>query len=177
VPKPTSARAAPARPFSDIAVFEVETGAAAPGRKIREEQRQAGGLAIDESKQRLEPQLVTISPAKPAIDRASTALCYSCASARGRNAKRRGERMQADFDGELRLFLEELCCELCRLRHVREGRITAEDVKTVREVPLSRPNAFADILVTLRERPAILSRSNMDCRWKKPCAASAGNMR
>jgi class 3 adenylate cyclase len=61
--------------------------------------------------------------------------------------------MEADFDGELRLFLEELCCELCRLRHVREGGITAEDVKTLREVPLSRPNAFADILVTLRGTP------------------------
>jgi hypothetical protein len=58
--------------------------------------------------------------------------------------------MEADVDGELRLFLEELCCELCRLRHVREDGIAAEDVTTAREVQLGAPSAFADIVVTLR---------------------------
>lgn len=34
--------------------------------------------------------------------------------------------METTFDGELRLFLEELCCELCRLRHVAEDGVAAE---------------------------------------------------
>jgi adenylate cyclase len=63
------------------------------------------------------------------------------------------ERMGSDLDGELRLFLEELCCELCRLHHVREDGIPAEDVKAAREVQLATPSAFADILITLRGAP------------------------
>jgi adenylate cyclase len=62
--------------------------------------------------------------------------------------------MEPALDGELRLFLEELCCELCRLRHVREDGIAAEDVMTAREAPLAVPNAFADIIVTRRGAPA-----------------------
>ena len=62
--------------------------------------------------------------------------------------------MESALDGELRLYLEELCCELCRLHHFRENGFAAEDVATVREAPLAAPNAFADILVTLRGAPA-----------------------
>jgi class 3 adenylate cyclase len=62
--------------------------------------------------------------------------------------------METTFDGELRLFLEELCCELCRLRHVAEDGVAAEDVMTVREVQLATPTAFADIVVTVPGKPA-----------------------
>lgn len=62
--------------------------------------------------------------------------------------------INAAFSGELRLLLEELCCELCRLRHVAEDHVAPADVLTIREVKLVPPGAFADIVVTRPERPA-----------------------
>src|SRR5258708_3267114 len=62
--------------------------------------------------------------------------------------------MDATFSGELRLLLEELCCDLCRLRHVAEDNVAPEDVTTIREVRLATPGAFADIVVTLPRHPA-----------------------
>lgn len=59
-----------------------------------------------------------------------------------------------NIDGELRLFLEELCCELCRLRHVNEDGIAPEEINIAREVQLALPSAFADIVVTLPGAPA-----------------------
>lgn len=56
--------------------------------------------------------------------------------------------------GELRLFLEELCCEFCRLRHVKDDGIAAEDINIAREVQLAAPGEFADIVVSLPGRPA-----------------------
>ena len=58
------------------------------------------------------------------------------------------------FQGELRLFLEELCCELCRLRHVRDDGINPEEVRIAREVQLVSPGAFGDIVVTVPCAPA-----------------------
>lgn len=49
--------------------------------------------------------------------------------------------------GELRLFLEEICCELCRLDHVERDALLPEVVETLREVRLDRPGAYADIRV------------------------------
>jgi class 3 adenylate cyclase len=49
--------------------------------------------------------------------------------------------------GELRLFLEELCCELVRAHHVERDGLAAESVETIREVRLGSPGAFADIRV------------------------------
>lgn len=52
------------------------------------------------------------------------------------------------FDaGELRLFLEEICCELCRFDHVERDGLPPEAVETIREVRLDRPGAYADIRV------------------------------
>jgi class 3 adenylate cyclase len=56
--------------------------------------------------------------------------------------------------GELRLFLEELCCELCRLKHVKDNNTTAEGITIAREVALGAPTEFADILVTVSGAPA-----------------------
>jgi adenylate cyclase len=56
--------------------------------------------------------------------------------------------------GEFRLFLEELCCEFCRLRHVKDDGIAAEEINIAREVQLAAPGEFADIVVSLPGRPA-----------------------
>ncbi|HEY0320334.1 MAG TPA: adenylate/guanylate cyclase domain-containing protein [Pyrinomonadaceae bacterium] len=48
---------------------------------------------------------------------------------------------------ELRLFLEEICCDLCRFQHVTESGVRPEDVHINQEVYLGRPGAFADIQV------------------------------
>jgi len=53
-----------------------------------------------------------------------------------------------DADGELRLFLEEVCCELVRAQHVELDGLTPESVETIREVRLGSPRSFADIRVT-----------------------------
>jgi class 3 adenylate cyclase len=55
---------------------------------------------------------------------------------------------------ELRLFLEEVCCELCRLRHVANDGLSPEDIHISREVRLAPRGAFADIVVTLPGKPA-----------------------
>jgi len=62
--------------------------------------------------------------------------------------------MDAVFDGEMRLFLEELCCELCRFRHAADNGIDPDEVNIAREVRLASLGAFADIVVTLPAAPA-----------------------
>jgi len=47
---------------------------------------------------------------------------------------------------QLRLLLEELCCELCRFQHVRDG-LAPEAVRIDREFQLGATDAFADIRV------------------------------
>jgi class 3 adenylate cyclase len=50
---------------------------------------------------------------------------------------------------ELRLFLEEICCDLCRFQHVAQSGVRPEDVRISQEVYLGTPGAFADIQVTV----------------------------
>jgi class 3 adenylate cyclase len=52
--------------------------------------------------------------------------------------------------GELRLLLEELCCDLSRFEHVSRDGLAPEDVHIDREVALDAPGAFADIRVRPR---------------------------
>ncbi len=52
-------------------------------------------------------------------------------------------------DGELRLFLEEICCELVRAHHVENDGATPQSIETIREVRLGAPGSFADIRVAL----------------------------
>jgi class 3 adenylate cyclase len=60
---------------------------------------------------------------------------------------------QGDGDpGEFRLFLEEICCELCRSRHVREDGLPAELVATVRDTQIGPGDAYADIKVIPADR-------------------------
>jgi len=49
--------------------------------------------------------------------------------------------------GEVRLFLEEICGELCRMHHVALDGLAAEAIAVRREVSLGRPGAFADLHV------------------------------
>ena len=48
---------------------------------------------------------------------------------------------------ELRLFLEELVCNVCRFVHVAELGISPQELRIRQEVSLGIPNAFADILI------------------------------
>jgi class 3 adenylate cyclase len=50
---------------------------------------------------------------------------------------------------QLRLLLEELCCDLCRFEHVARDRLTPEQVSIDREFYLGQPGAFADLRVAL----------------------------
>jgi class 3 adenylate cyclase len=50
---------------------------------------------------------------------------------------------------ELRLFLEEICCDLCRFHHVAQDQIPPERVSINQEVALGAPGTFADIRVQL----------------------------
>jgi class 3 adenylate cyclase len=57
------------------------------------------------------------------------------------------------FLRQLRLFLEEICCEICRFRVVGHHDLGAEGVQISREVDLGVPGAFADVVVRSPGRP------------------------
>jgi len=59
----------------------------------------------------------------------------------------------AHFLRQLRLFLEEICCEICRFQFVGHHDLDAEGVQIFREVDLGVPGAFADVLVRSPGRP------------------------
>jgi len=48
---------------------------------------------------------------------------------------------------ELRLFIEELACSICRFMHVSQDGVEPQSVRIKQEVQLGTPNAFADIVV------------------------------
>lgn len=50
-------------------------------------------------------------------------------------------------NSQVRLFLEELCCDLCRFEHVERDGLSPEEVYIDRDVGLGAPDAFADIRV------------------------------
>ncbi|HEY3356260.1 MAG TPA: adenylate/guanylate cyclase domain-containing protein [Polyangia bacterium] len=55
--------------------------------------------------------------------------------------------LQPQFLRQLRLFLEEICCEICRFRHVELEKVPPDAVQVSREVDLGLPGSFADIVV------------------------------
>ncbi len=57
------------------------------------------------------------------------------------------------FMRQLRLFLEEICCEICRFQVVGHHDLGAEGVRISREVDLGVPGAFADVVVRAPGRP------------------------
>jgi adenylate cyclase len=48
---------------------------------------------------------------------------------------------------ELRLFIEEMVCNICRFTHVSRDGLAPEAVRIRQEVQVGLPNAFADIVV------------------------------
>jgi class 3 adenylate cyclase len=52
-----------------------------------------------------------------------------------------------DYQDHLRLFLEEICCELIRFHHVATDGVKPESVRLNREVYLGTPGAYADIRI------------------------------
>ena len=48
---------------------------------------------------------------------------------------------------QLRLLLEELCCDLCRFEHARSEGVAPGAVEVDREVFMGTPGSFADIRV------------------------------
>lgn len=60
---------------------------------------------------------------------------------------------QIHFLRQLRLLLEEICCEICRFQVVGHHDIGSEEVRIAREVDLGVPGAFADIVVRSAGRP------------------------
>jgi class 3 adenylate cyclase len=54
---------------------------------------------------------------------------------------------------ELGLFLQEICCHLCRFQHVSEHDLNPWDVKINREVYLGIPGTYADIRVQVPGSP------------------------
>ncbi len=48
---------------------------------------------------------------------------------------------------ELRLFLEEICCDLCRFQHVHKAGLAPEDVHINQEGYLGIPGSFGDIRI------------------------------
>ncbi len=52
-----------------------------------------------------------------------------------------------EYLSQLRLLLEELCCDLCRFEHVANQHCSPEDIQVDREFYLDAPGAFADIRV------------------------------
>lgn len=71
------------------------------------------------------------------------------AAAVGAGAERASEALS--YRRELRLLLEEMCCNLFRFRHVSEGH-APESIRIRQEFSLGRPGAFADIRVETPER-------------------------
>ncbi len=57
------------------------------------------------------------------------------------------QRHNESYRRELRLFLEEICCNLCRFQHVYKDGLAPEDVCINQEVYLGVPGLFADIRV------------------------------
>jgi class 3 adenylate cyclase len=57
------------------------------------------------------------------------------------------------FLRQLRLFLEEICCEICRFRAAGEDGTVEQSVVVAREVDLGLPGAFADAVVSQSGKP------------------------
>ncbi|MCA9661152.1 MAG: adenylate/guanylate cyclase domain-containing protein [Myxococcales bacterium] len=57
-------------------------------------------------------------------------------------------------EDQLQLFVEEICCDLCRFIHIVDDDLASDDVQVRREVAIGPPGAFADIHVRATGRPA-----------------------
>lgn len=54
---------------------------------------------------------------------------------------------------QLRLLLEEICCDICRFRHANQNASAIPKLQIIREFYLGSPGLFADILVVTESTP------------------------
>jgi class 3 adenylate cyclase len=54
---------------------------------------------------------------------------------------------------ELRLFMEDLCCDLCRFQHLEDG-VDPEQIRIRQDVDLGLSGCFADIQITVPGQPS-----------------------
>jgi adenylate cyclase len=59
-------------------------------------------------------------------------------------------------DIELRLFIEELACNICRFMHTSQNGVEPQPVRIRQEVQLDAANAFADIVVHMSDTPSYI---------------------
>ena len=64
-----------------------------------------------------------------------------------------GDLQDKAYLGQLRLFLEELCSDLCRFQHVAEDGLAPEAVRINREVSMDTVGSYADLRVQARGQP------------------------
>lgn len=57
-----------------------------------------------------------------------------------------------EFPGQLRLYLEEVCCDLCRFEHSKNDGVAPDQIRVLREVAVG-PQSFADIRVDVPGSP------------------------
>lgn len=57
------------------------------------------------------------------------------------------DNLRLDHEFQLRLLLEEICCDICRFAHQEKEGIRPEEVRVEREFFLGQPTKFADIRV------------------------------
>ena len=76
---------------------------------------------------------------------------------------------------ELRLFIEELACNICRFMHVSQDGVEPQSVRIKQEVQLGTPNAFADIVVRAPGMAPYIVEVDMVIPWStspKACCES-----
>lgn len=69
-----------------------------------------------------------------------------------------------DYDTEaieLRLFMEDLCCDVCRFDHLEQG-MAPGDIRIRQDVNMGLPNCFADIQITVPGQPSYFVEVKMD---------------
>ncbi len=57
---------------------------------------------------------------------------------------------------QLRLFVEEICCDLCRFQHLADDSLQPEHTRVDREVSVGPANSYADMFVQPQGRPSYL---------------------
>lgn len=62
-------------------------------------------------------------------------------------------RKSESYRRELRLFLEEICCNLCRFLHAQQDGVAPHDIRITQETYLGAIGAFADIRVQVKDDP------------------------
>ena len=78
--------------------------------------------------------------------------------------------MRRRADGvELRLFIEELACNICRFMHTAQDNVQPQSVRIKQEVALGNSNAFADIVVHVPDAATYIVEVDVGCNADQIC--------